>query len=85
MARFNGKNSTKSSIRLAIERAKYEASAFPENGGLGPEQIVNFNFAEKGMYGKVDVEHNPVYPNQEYIIFMCDLYYTFTGNRSCAW
>ena len=68
MPDLNGKNDLRSTARLAFERSKYSLSAFPENGGLGPDMVVDFNFAERNLYGKVDVQHNPVIPNQDYIV-----------------
>ena len=68
MPKFKGKNSIKSAFRLGRERSKYNLGAFPENGGLGREQIVDFNFAERSLYGKVDRELNPVVPNQDFIV-----------------
>lgn len=67
MARFNGRNSIRKASRLGVSRAKYNRNAFPENNGRGPEQIVDFNFAERVLYGKVDVEHNPVIPKTDFI------------------
>ena len=60
MAKFKGKNSIESTGLLARERAKYKLAAFPENDGMGPNQVVDFNFAEKVNYGRVDIQHNPV-------------------------
>jgi hypothetical protein len=68
MSRFKGKNSIQKTSTLGISRAKYNRSAFPENGGRGPEQIVDFNFAERVLYGKVDVQHNPVIPQSGFIL-----------------
>ena len=34
---------------------------------------------------EITLEKAEDYPNQEYILFMCDLYHTFTGDRSCTW
>ena len=67
MSRFKGKNSIRSTIVLAVNRSKYDIDAFPENGGLGPKQIVNFNFAERVMYGRTDVDLDVVVPNQEFL------------------
>ena len=46
MAKFKGKNSIRKVAVLAKERAKYNLQAFPENEGMGPKQVVDFNFAE---------------------------------------
>ena len=68
MTNFKGKNKMKSIARQAFERFQYNIKAFPENGGMGEAQIVNFNFAERTLYGRVDRKHNPVYAQQQYII-----------------
>ncbi len=68
MPKFKGKNSIRSAFRLGRERAKYNLEAFPENDGLGREQIVDFNFAERSLYGKVDRQLNPVIPNEDFIV-----------------
>ena len=68
MTKFKGKNTIQSIGNLARERAKYKLLAFPENGGLGPNQIMDFNFAERVNYGRVDRQHNPVYPNTDFIV-----------------
>ena len=68
MPDFKGKNNIPSTARLAFERAQYNLNAFPSNQGLGPPQVVNFNFAERTLYGKVDRQHNPVVPDVQYIV-----------------
>lgn len=70
MSRFNGKNDIESTSTLAIERSRYNREAFPQNEGLGPEQVVDFNFAEKNLYGKVNRELTPVLPRQEFLVPM---------------
>jgi hypothetical protein len=68
MANFKGKNSIRSTRYLAQQRAKYKTEAFPENGGLGPEQITDFTFAEKVLYGRVNQSLNPVIPLNDFIV-----------------
>ena len=68
MANFKGKNSIRSTRYLAQQRARYKTEAFPENGGLGPEQITDFTFAEKVLYGRVDQDLNPVIPLNDFIV-----------------
>jgi len=68
MANFKGKNSIKSTGDLGRQRAKYNSQAFPQNGGVGPKQVLDFNFAERTNYGRVDKQHNPVYPILDYIV-----------------
>jgi hypothetical protein len=64
MAKFNGKNSTTSPSKLAKERIRYNQEAFPTDS----PQVVNFNFAEKGLYGRVTRAHSPVVPSKNYIV-----------------
>ena len=64
MATFKGKNDIKSVKRLAKERAIYNRDAFPEK----PLNVVDFNFAERTLYGRIDREHNPVIPLEEFIV-----------------
>ena len=68
MSRFKGKNDIESTSTLAIERARYNRLAFPENNGLGPKQVVDFNFAEKGLYGKVNRQLTPVIANRDFLV-----------------
>ena len=68
MSRFKGKNDIESTSTLAIERSRYNREAFPENDGLGPEQVVDFNFAEKGLYGKVNRQLTPVIAKKEFLV-----------------
>lgn len=63
MAKFKGKNSIKSVRQLAGARAAYNVQAFPDD----PPQVVNFNFAQKTLYGRVDRSHAPVVPDQQFI------------------
>ena len=67
MSEFKGKNNIKSIARLAFERAKYDTQAFPENGGLGPEQVVDFHFVERTYYGRVDRQLNAAEPITDFI------------------
>jgi len=64
MARFKGKNSNKSTFFQAVERSKYKREAFPQNNSLGPIGIVDFGFAERNLYGRVDQDLNVVVPLQ---------------------
>tara|TARA_R110002110_G_scaffold140107_2_gene327189 strand:- start:744 stop:1934 length:1191 start_codon:yes stop_codon:yes gene_type:complete len=64
VATFKGKNDIKSVKRLAKERAIYNRDAFPEK----PLNVVDFNFAERTLYGRIDREHNPVIPLEEFIV-----------------
>ena len=67
MAKFKAKNSLKSTITLAVNRSKYDVEAFPENNSLGPKGVVNFNFAERTMYGRLDENLNVVVPKRDFL------------------
>jgi len=64
MAKYNARNNTDSVRNLAIERAKYKLEAFGESR---PEQVVDFNFAERNCYGRIDYNRNAVIPKPEYL------------------
>ena len=68
MSKFNGKNDLQSSRALMIERARYKLDAWGPNSPIGmPEQIVNFNYAERNRYGKMDQNRNPIIPKREFL------------------
>ena len=60
--KYNAKNDMDSTIRLAQERANYRLEAFKNELGKQPENVVDFNFAEKVQYGRVNQNMNTVYP-----------------------
>ena len=62
MTRFNGTNSS-GTIRTAFERANFKLNAYDDN----KDQVVDFNFAEKNFYGRVNRQLDPVVPNIEFI------------------
>ena len=64
MAKFKAKNDNKSTFFQAGFRSKYKREAFPENNSLGPVGVVDFLFAERNLYGRVDQNLNVVVPNQ---------------------
>ena len=67
MAKFKAKNETKSTTVLTVNRKRYDVRAFPENNSLGPVGVVDFLFAERNLYGRVDQNLNVVVPNQSSI------------------
>jgi len=67
MADFKGKNTINSPGKLMFERSQYSLNAFPENKGTGPEQVLDFNFAERTLYGRINRQHDAVVPKQEFI------------------
>lgn len=67
MADFKGKNTIKSPAKLMFERSQYGLYAFLENNGTGPEQVLDFNFAERTLYGRINRQHDAIVPKQEFI------------------
>ena len=59
---FNGKNNLKTT-RLAFERANYNVNAFSDDA----KQVVDFNFAEKTFYGRVNRQLEPVIVKEEFL------------------
>ena len=64
MSNFRAKNSLKSTIVLAVNRSKYDVNAFPQESFLD-KSVVDFNFAERTLYGRVDEGLNVVVPRQK--------------------
>ena len=64
MPEFKGKNSLKSTIGLTFQRSKYKVEALPEVSFLD-KSVVDFNFAERTLYGRVDEGLSVVVPNQD--------------------
>ena len=64
MAKYNATNNTQSITNLAVERARYRLEAW---GDVPPEQIVDFNFAERNRYGRVDLDRNAIVPLPQYL------------------
>ena len=62
MSKFNGNNSSKT-LKTAFERANYRLNAFKES----EIQVVDFHFAEKTFYGRVNRQLDPVIPNETFI------------------
>jgi len=65
--RFKATNKETSTIKLAKFRANYRLQAFKDLGGSWdayevPQNVVEFNFAERTQYGRVDENMNTVYP-----------------------
>ena len=60
--KYNATNKEESTIRLAQQRANYRLQAFKTELGETPQNVVNFNFAERTQYGRVDQNLNTIYP-----------------------
>ena len=61
--KYNATNKEKSTIRLAQQRANYRLQAFKDELGEIPQNVVQFNFAERTQYGRVDENINTIYPD----------------------
>ena len=66
MARFFGKNDTTQTRGLMGERSNYYTRAFERdpNDNLDIKPVVDFNFAERVYYGRVNPLSEPVYPDR---------------------
>lgn len=62
MTNFKGNNNSKT-LKTAFERANYKLNAFSSS----EIQVVDFNFAERSFYGRVNRQLDPVVPNQAFI------------------
>lgn len=67
MPKFKATNKTKSTTVLTVNRRRYDVRAFPENNSLGPVGVVDFLFAERNLYGRVDQNLNVIIPKQSSI------------------
>jgi|ETNvirenome_6_85_1030632.scaffolds.fasta_scaffold12452_2 hypothetical protein len=67
MAKYNAKNSFKKLKNLTIERAKYRAQAFASELGETPKNVKNFNFTDKTMYGRIDLNYDTVFMKDEFL------------------
>ena len=62
MSNFKGNNNSKTLI-TGVERARYKNLAF----GPYEDQVVDFNFAERSFYGRVNRQLNPVIVNEQFL------------------
>ena len=62
MADFKGNNGSKT-IKTAIERANYRLNAFSDSD----VQVMDFNFAERSFYGRVNRQLDPVILDESYL------------------
>ena len=59
MARFFGKNNERITQNLVGERARFKVNAYlKDRDGLDQKPIVDFNFAERTLYGRIDQNLN---------------------------
>jgi hypothetical protein len=69
MARFFGKNDETITQNLAGERARFKVDAYAKApDGLEQKPIVDFNFAERTLYGRVDHNMNSVTPKSDFMV-----------------
>ena len=62
MADFKGNNNSKT-IKTALERARYKLNAFSDSD----VQVMDFNFAERSFYGRVNRQLDPVVLNESFL------------------
>jgi hypothetical protein len=67
--KFKGKNGLKSTFELYYYRTKFTNEAY-EEGVLGPKCAIDLNFAEYQHYGQLDLEGNPLEPNESKLVPM---------------
>lgn len=65
--KFKATNKEQSTIRLSQQRANYRLQAFKTEFGEMPQNVVNFNFAERTQYGRIDQNLNTIYPNEKHM------------------
>ena len=79
--KYNATNKEESTIRLTQQRANYRLQAFKDELGETPQNVVNFNFAERTQYGRIDQNLNTIYPieknlkmlpNNDEVLFVMD-------------
>ena len=62
MSNFKGNNNSKA-LKTAFDRANYKLNAFSPS----EIQVVDFNFAEKSFYGRVNRQLDPVIANESFL------------------
>ena len=69
MARFFGRNNDPITRNLAGQRARYKVNAYEKDSdGLDEKPIVDFNFAERTLYGRINQTLDSVHPNGQNIV-----------------
>ena len=68
MPDYKGKNDTKSLKFLVQERVKYRLNAYIAELGQLPKNVLDFNFAERSYYGRVNTNYNPIYANENKLV-----------------
>ena len=53
-------NNSMGSFEIYLKRLLYDVYAYPQNGGQGPDGVVDFQFGEKMMYGRVNRDGTPI-------------------------
>ena len=73
MARFFGKNNERVLRNLVGERSRFRINAYQrESDGLDQKPIVDFNFAERTLYGRIDQELGSVIPRPEFMVSLAN-------------
>lgn len=68
MDRFFLQSQVNSSFSLWYYNQKWLGFAYPQNNGLGPKNVKNFNFVERMYYGAIDDQNNAIIPDEQYIV-----------------
>jgi hypothetical protein len=73
MARFFGKNNDPVTKNLISERVKFKINAYQkELDGLDQKPIVDYNFAERVLYGRIDQNLSSVIPKPEFMVSLAN-------------
>jgi hypothetical protein len=67
MAKFKAKNQNSSTAFQAYHRSRYKQEAFSPAEADDPKAVVDFLFAERNMYGRVDQNLNTIIPDINYL------------------
>lgn len=90
---FDSTNATRPIINQTEYRKKWDARAYPEEGGRGPIMIKDLGFVERIHYGMIDHENNSIIPNEQFIVsttngrvfdFVADSYSLMRLNQQAA-
>jgi hypothetical protein len=61
MSKYKGKNETKITSTLAVDRANYKVNSFRDEIGEVPKNVRDFNFLERTLYGRINQSHDTIY------------------------
>jgi len=61
MSKYKGKNETKITSTLAVDRANYKVNSFKDELGEVPKNVKDFNFLERALYGRINQDDDTIY------------------------